>query len=498
MISTWRSRLREAPVRAIWLALLACGWGSAAAAQEAPPLQAAAQQIVAGASGSWGVMAWSIDADRPLIAINANQALVPASNNKVFTSVWALDLLGPDHRFHTDLLITAAPDANGVLRGDVVIRGTGDPGFGYREFYPEPMRPLRVMAQQLYSRGVRVVEGGVIGDPFAFDTVLVGPAWPGDTGGGSAAYAPPVSGLPFQRNMIWVQAIATPAGVEIRLDPAVDVIPVVSTVRTGGNRAWAVRQANRDTVYVRGAISGRGPHRYGIGVNDPALLTAAALRLALTEAGIQVRGPARVGATPAGARGIHRHVSRPLATLIPKLNQDSDNFFAEHLWKAAVHRAVGVGSFSRGGSASALHFMQKAGVPAGELYQFDGSGLSSHSRASANSLVRTLIYAHQAPWSELFHNSLAVAGDPRGTMSRLYRGTAAAGNLHAKTGYIRQVRTLSGYVRAANGELIAFSFLYNGSNTNGARAVQENLGVLLAQYGGGASPASVSDTAVGD
>jgi serine-type D-Ala-D-Ala carboxypeptidase/endopeptidase (penicillin-binding protein 4) len=83
-------------------------------------------------------------------------------------------------------------------------------------------------------------------------------------------------------------------------------------------------------------------------------------------------------------------------------------------------------------------------------------------------------------------------------MSRLYRGTAAAGNLHAKTGYIRQVRTLSGYVRAANGELIAFSFLYNGSNTNGARAVQENLGVLLAQYGGGASPASVSDTAVGD
>jgi serine-type D-Ala-D-Ala carboxypeptidase/endopeptidase (penicillin-binding protein 4) len=494
MIAAWRRDPPSAPVRALWLALLACGCGTAAAAQQAPPLQAAAQQIVAGASGTWGVMAWSIDADRPLIAINPGQALIPASNNKVFTSVWALDVLGPDHRFHTDLLVTADPDANGVLRGDVVIRGSGDPGFGYRDFYPEPMRPLRVMARQLYSRGVRVVEGGVIGDPFAFDTVLVGPAWPGDTGGGSAAYAPPVSGLPFQRNMIWVQAFATPAGVEIQLDPAVDVIPVVSTVRSGGSRAWAVRQANRDTIFVRGAISGRGPHRYGIGVNDPALLTAAALRLALTEVGIQVRGPARVGATPDGARGIHRHVSVPLAVLIPKLNQDSDNFFAEHLWKAAARGAVGVGSYSRGGTASALHFMQKAGVPAGELFQFDGSGLSSYSRASANSLVRTLIYAHRAPWSELFHKSMAVAADPSGTLSRLYRGSAAAGNLHAKTGYIRHVRALSGYVRAANGELIAFSFLYNGSNTNGARVVQENLGILLADYRGGGSQVAAPDT----
>jgi len=72
-------------------------------------------------------------------------------------------------------------------------------------------------------------------------------------------------------------------------------------------------------------------------------------------------------------------------------------------------------------------------------------------------------------------------------MSRLYRNTPAEGNLHAKTGYIRRVRTLSGYVTAMNGELIAFSFLYNGPNTNGARSVQEQLGVLLAEYGGAAN-----------
>jgi serine-type D-Ala-D-Ala carboxypeptidase/endopeptidase (penicillin-binding protein 4) len=177
-------------------------------AQPRPPLQTAAEQIVAKAGGQWGVMAWSIDRSEPLFVIGANDALVPASNNKVFTAVWALDVLGPDHRFHTDLLITGDLEQNGVLRGDVVIRGSGDPGFGYPDFMPDAMAPLREMARQLHARGVRSVEGGVIGDPFAFDTVLVGPAWPNDTGGGSARYAPRVSGLPFQRNMIWVEAVS--------------------------------------------------------------------------------------------------------------------------------------------------------------------------------------------------------------------------------------------------------------------------------------------------
>jgi serine-type D-Ala-D-Ala carboxypeptidase/endopeptidase (penicillin-binding protein 4) len=170
--------------------------------------------------------------------------------------------------------------------------------------------------------------------------------------------------------------------------------------------------------------------------------------------------------------------------MIPFLNQNSDNFFAEHLWKAAAATAIGEGGYQRGGTASALHFMRSAGISPGELYQFDGSGLSSLSRMSALALVRALVHAHEQPYSELWHSSMAVAADPSGTMNRLFRGTPAAGNLHAKTGYIQRVRTLSGYVHAANGELIAFSFLYNGGNTNGARIVQEQLGVLLAGHGG--------------
>jgi serine-type D-Ala-D-Ala carboxypeptidase/endopeptidase (penicillin-binding protein 4) len=457
-------------------------------AQAGAPLQAEAERIVGRVGGSWGVMAWSIDRQQPLFAVNANEALVPASNNKVFTAIWALDLLGPDHRFPTEMLVTGPIGADGVLQGDVVLRGSGDPSFGNAGFENNRMDPLRTMAQQLHARGVRVVSGSVIGDATAFDTVLVGPEWPRDTEGGAAFYAPRVSGLPFQRNVIWVVAEPNPAGgpALIRLDPEVEVVPVHSTVTTGGSRAWAARRAWSDTVLVRGGVSGRGPFRYAVGVADPALLAADALRQALVEAGIQVNGPTRTGAAPEGARIVHRRLSVPLGAMIPLLNRDSDNFFAEHLYKAAVREAVGVGSYARGGTASALHFMDRAGVPPGQLYQADGSGLSRHNRTSANALVRSLVYAHGEPWSEIFHQSMAVAADRSGSMRNLFVRTPAAGNLHAKTGYIRGARTLSGYVRARNGELVAFSFLYNGNNTSGARGAQSELGVLLATFGGAA------------
>ena len=428
-------------------------------------------------------MAWSIDRGDALVAINPNQVRIPASNNKVFTAIWALDVLGPEYRFPTDLLITGRVE-NGLLRGSVVIRGSGDPAFGYPDYERDPMQPLRVMAQKLAARGIRVVEGGVVGDPFVFDTALIGQGWPGDTGGGSAWYAPGVSGLPFHRNTIGIQARPNPAGgpALIELHPKVDVIPVVSTVRTGGGRAWAARKAFSDTIVVKGGVSGRASYIYRVGVSRPALLTAAALRQALTEAGIEVRGAPQVARTPERARLVHRHLSVPLAYMAAKLNQESDNFFAEHFWKAAAAKVLGQGSFSRGGAASALHFMRKAGVPLGQLYQFDGSGLSVSNRASPNAMVRALIYAHKSPFSQPFHESMALAGDRKGTLRRLFRGTAAEKNLHAKTGYINDVRTLSGYVRAKNGELIAFSFLYNGKGTSAARGVQTELGTLLADF----------------
>ncbi|HEX6746224.1 MAG TPA: D-alanyl-D-alanine carboxypeptidase/D-alanyl-D-alanine-endopeptidase [Longimicrobium sp.] len=437
------------------------------------PLQAQAQAIVGSGEG-WTLMAYSVDRQQTLFAINADQARIPASNNKVFSTIWALEMLGSRYRFPTDLL-AAGPVEGGVLRGDLVLRGSGDPAFGYPEYDRDVMKTPRIMAQALRQKGITRIEGGIVADATIDDGKHHGSNWPQDTGNGAAQYAPTVSGLPFNRNMLWVQ-IENGA---VRTTPQMTEIPVVWTQRSG--RAMAARKPDNDTIIVRGAAAGRG-NRYGVGANEPALLAPAALREALQEAGITVAGPVRLGKTPDGAKLMHRHYSITLGEMIPQANRHSDNFFAEHFWKAAVAKATGQGSYEKGGPASAHFYHDRAGVPYGQLFQADGSGLSADNRTSAYALVSAMSWAHQQRWSKLFHESLPVAGQPDGTLNRLFVGTPAAGNLHAKTGYIRGVRSLSGFVKTAGGELVVFSMIYNGKNTSGARGIQQNLGVLLANY----------------
>jgi D-alanyl-D-alanine carboxypeptidase/D-alanyl-D-alanine-endopeptidase (penicillin-binding protein 4) len=467
----------------MWAAAIAAAIGGAAATVGAAGTQGAAGPLQAQADAAvpnkseWTIMAYSLDRNQTLFAINAEQPKVPASNNKVFSAIWALGVLGPDYRFPTDLLINGNIQ-NGVLQGDVIIRGSGDPGFGYPSYEKDNIDPLRTMARRLKSLGINQVTGSVIGDATIHDRQNYGPAWPLDTGMGAAHYAPTVSGLPYQRNMLWVEPNGQgPNG--FVLHPDVPEIPVVWQSR--GGRGYAVRRPEQDTVRLRGGI-GRPGTRFPVGAFEPALLAPAALRQAMREAGIQVNGAVKLQRTPRGAKLAHRHLSLTLADMVPQLNQHSDNFFAEHFWKAAVAKATGQGSYTRGGAASANFFHRSAGVPYGQLWQADGSGLSANNRTSANAMVMTLKFADRAPYSRVFHESLAVAGDPGGTMKRMFVGTPAAGNLHAKTGYIRQVRSLSGYVKTASGERVAFAFIYNGRNTSGARGVQTNLGNLLASY----------------
>lgn len=459
-------------------------------AQPAGPLQAQAESIVPNES-EWTAMAWSVDRKETLFSINGDSVMIPASNNKVFSAIWALSVLGPDYRFPTDLLVTG-PIENGVVRGDVVIRGSGDPALGYPEYDKDVLQSMRAMAASLKQRGVTAVEGGVIADASVFDTLYWGPDWPKDTGNGVSRYAPPVSGLAFQRNML---------AVEVNPDRTVTTTPVAPEIplvkQLNGGRGYATRYPERDSIIVRGGYPSRSPAVYQVGVNRPPLLGGAALRQALQEAGIQVRGPVRIGKTPEGAELVHRHLSIPLKQMNYQLGRNSDNFFAEHLFKAAAAKAIGQGSYPRAGPASALFFHERAGVPLGQLWQADGSGLSSQNRTSANAMIRALTYAHEQPWSRDFHNSLAVGGSPDGTLNRMFNAAPAKMNLHAKTGYINDVRSLSGYVTTRDGELVAFSLIYNGRGTSGARGTQIQLGELLAGYSRGgavAAPAPATDT----
>jgi serine-type D-Ala-D-Ala carboxypeptidase/endopeptidase (penicillin-binding protein 4) len=455
------------------LALLGAAVGRSHEVAVSGPLQAQVEALVANPS-EWGLMAYSLDRNEVLFAINADSLRIPASNNKVFSSIWALELLGPDHRFATDLLV-AGEVRDSVLQGDVYLRGSADPAFGHPAYDRDPLASVRGMARALQRIGVRRVQGSIVGDGSLHGGPNYGPAWPKDTGNGAAKYAPTVSALPFQGNLVMVGA----RGDSALTTPYVPEIPLKWERR--GGRAMTVRNPTDDTLRLRG--SPRVNDRYPIGPADAAMLAPAAVREALGELGITVSGPVRLGKTPASAVLVHQHFSVPLGEMVYKLNQESDNFFAEHVWKAATAKAVGSTSFALGGPNSARFFRRFAGVPYGQLWQADGSGLSAHNQITANAMVLALKAADRASWSEAFHRSLPIAANRAGTLSSMFRpGMPAADNLHAKTGYIRHVRTLSGYVRTADGERVAFSMLYNGRSDGGARKVQQDIGNLLAGY----------------
>ena len=245
---------------------------------------------------------------------------------------------------------------------------------------------------------------------------------------------------------------------------------------TGGGEDGVIR--------VKGWIgTSSEPRVYALVVPEPARFATGAFARALRDLGIVVEGNVRVAATPAGAVKVASLPSPPLAELAGVMNRESINHYAELIFRNASRSAspIGVGSATMG-NALLRDFMElRVGASPTDVYAADGSGLSTLDRVTARSMVKLLSYAHRAPWSRQFHESLPVAGREETLRFRMRR-TPAQGNLHAKTGTTNDVVALSGYVAARTGEILAFSFLYNGKDRWNARATIDAMGVTLADF----------------
>ncbi|HET9798786.1 MAG TPA: D-alanyl-D-alanine carboxypeptidase/D-alanyl-D-alanine-endopeptidase, partial [Gemmatimonadaceae bacterium] len=218
-------------------------------------------------------------------------------------------------------------------------------------------------------------------------------------------------------------------------------------------------------------------------VDDPALFTAGALRAALEGAGITVDGTVRPGKTPAGAERVASLRSPPLSLIISEMNRESINIVAELLFRdAARARAPDSVGTAASGLANLREFLRtKVGADPQTVRVSDGSGLSTLDFLTPRVMIELLSYAHRGPWSSAFHGSLPVAGESE-LLRRRMRQTPAQGNLHAKTGTTNTVVALGGYVTAKDGEIIAFSFIYNGSDRWNAKATMDAMGATLANF----------------
>lgn len=437
-------------------------------------------------NGEWGAMVVSITRGDTLFAHGADRSLVPASTMKLFTSAIALETLGPEHTFRTDVLRDGTLEAGGVVRGNLVLRGDGDPSMSPRFVRGGPEAAMTMLARFVAGAGITRVTGDLIADASAMEARGIPEGWLSRYAG--AGYAAPFSALTLNENIVIVGVSAGAAGTagHVFLEPATSGLVITNTVRTvaGSGARIAARRVGNDRVVVSGTIGARaGTRRYQLVVGDPATFTAGAFRAALEAQGVAVDGAMRVGRTPTAATLVTSLPSPPLARLVSVMNRESINIYAELLFRGAARGADRQTLGSAENASSALHefLVTRVGAAADAVRATDGSGLSVLDRVTPRALVQLLSHAHGTPWGSTFHASLPVAGESELLRNRM-RATPAQGNLHAKTGTTNDVIGLSGYVTAENGEILAFAFLYNGKDRWHARETIDAMGPTMAAF----------------
>ena len=437
-------------------------------------------------NGEWGAMVISITRGDTLFAHGADSKMVPASTMKLFTSAIAFEKLGPEHMFSTDVLRDGPLEASGVVRGNLVLRGDGDPSLSPRFVRGGPDASMTLLARFVAGAGIKRVTGDVVADASALEMRGIPEGWLTRYAG--AGYAAPFSALTLNDNIVIVGVTAGGVGGAgtVFLEPATRGLTITNTVRTvaGSSTRISAHRVGNDRVLVSGTIGARaGTVRYQLVVGDPATFTGGAFRAALEEQGITVDGALRVGRTPDDAILVTSLPSPPLARLVSTMNRESINIFAELLFRGAARGADKQTLGSAENAAATLHefMVRQVGAAPDAVRVTDGSGLSVLDRVTPRSLVQLLAHAHRAPWGSAFHASLPVAGESELLRNRM-RATPAQGNLHAKTGTTNEVIGLSGYVTAENGEILAFAFLYNGKDRWHARETIDAMGPTMAAF----------------
>ena len=444
--------------------------------------------------GFWGVHVVNLRSGEVLHARNAARPFVPASNVKLATTAAALEQLGPDFRYTTTAYATGPVD-DGVLRGNLIVRGAGDPSLGGYHQRRDPAQVFRQWADSLRQAGITRIDGNVIGDAGPVPDPPYGHGWSWEDL--SYGYGAPIGGLIFNENTVDLTVRGRNIGQPARVELApfkTDYVSIQNRSRTVPTNAEDdeeyLRLPGTNTIRVRTRIHPSVVEDATIAISDPTRYFAHSLRTVLQRNGISVDGRAAgldaVGLTPNYRDSTYQRVasytSPSLAQIARTLNHESRNLYAEQLLRTlALEDPPDTEEDHPPGSASlgieaVRETLVRAGVDTSRVELADGSGLSRQNLLSPRALVKVLqhMWEHpNSPTSTAFYDSLPQGGED-GTLAYRFRAPNAA-TVHAKTGTLSQVSALSGYTTTAQGVPVAFSILSNHhlAESNRARAAQD-------------------------
>lgn len=410
---------------------------------------------------------------------NSRTPLIVASNNKLVTTASVLHHLGPEFEWVTGIYAAGGIDG-GVLNGGLVLRGSGDPCLSERFHEADPLEPIRQLAAAVSGAGIRSVTGALMLDDTLFDREYVAPGWPQDQL--DFYYCAPVSGLAVLENLVSIEV--TPSGrsgegARLRLFPPHAPFRLSGAVEITAQRNVNVVHVGRPDASGVMKVSGRktkgnATARFSVAVREPCEYFGRLLLAELEQAGVEVaQGTMMVEAAPDYASlNLLGSVRSELHTAVVITNKESQNHYAEQLFKLAGWKVEGKGTFATGEAAAKKMFQDLGLNDADPFTMKDGSGLSRGNTFSARTLTSLLEAIYHAPIRDAYIRSLPIAGVD-GSLKKRMTEEPYLSRVRGKTGWIREVSGLSGYAQSLDGEIFAFSILFN--KYKGMNAVMKSI-----------------------
>lgn len=422
----------------------------------------------------WSICVMPVKKDTIIAEYNSTASLIPASTLKIVTTGTALAMLGKDFRFETKIQYDGIFDTvSGTIKGNVYITGGGDPTLE-SEYFKDKKDSLSTTdkwANFLKYKGVKKIEGAIIGDASIFDDNLLPAQWVwGDIGN---YYGAGACGLSYHDNKykVYLKSGATGSNTTvIKTEPAIDGLLFINNVTAGGNDDNAFIYGAPFTYYrkAQGTIPANN-NNYDIdgSIPDPALFCAQQLHNSLKAIGITstikpttVRVLKEAGTyAPLPKKTLLTNYSPSLSDIVYWTNLKSNNLYAEHLLKYIAYTENGIGRESEG-TEIITNYWKKKGVDAGGFFMNDGCGLSRSNVITTKTETQILRLMSKDKNFKAFYDSFPVAGKS-GSLGNLCAGTSAENNLCAKSGYITRARGYAGYVKNKKGEMLCFAVLAN-------------------------------------
>ncbi len=490
-------------------------WGAADAAASGPPVAPVASLVDLQAAldahvgrpefigALWGVKVVSLDSGLTIYEHAPTRRMSPASNSKLYVGALALDALGSDFRIRTRLLASASVNGVGELKGDLMVNGHGDPSWNPRRAKQDFMTVFEPFVAAVKKAGVLKIAGDIVADGTYYRGTPQGASWTADDMNDD--YGAEISAITLDDNFVdlRITPAATPGApcvVEL-LQPHSGLVidnRSVTTAADGTRRIRVLRVPGETTVQIFGELPLGGREELTEAtVPRPARWFAAGLKAALERAGIAVGGRARgvrwpeARATGPGTVTLGEVVSPPLRELVTRFMKESQNLHTDLIFAQVgeAQRGPATPDWTRTDElavAALGEFLERHGLLAEDVIFDEGSGLSRNNLTTAAATTALLQFMATHREAAAFAATLPVAGED-GSLRRRMKGTAAEGNVRAKTGGLRWVASLSGYVTAASGERLAFAVMLNrhvGTADRSASREVDEIPVLLARYGG--------------